>query len=79
MLFRSNKDDVVEQRRVTPGQSLVGGFRVIEKGLSAEDRVVVSTNGQAIAGNKVAPKLVTLQPPPAYRPNLAVPNQPDKK
>ncbi|HZQ01555.1 MAG TPA: efflux RND transporter periplasmic adaptor subunit [Reyranella sp.] len=58
-----NKDNVVEQRRVVPGQLLVGNLRVIEKGLTADDQVVVSTNGQAIAGNKVVPKLVTIAAP----------------
>jgi RND family efflux transporter MFP subunit len=74
-----NKDNVVEQRRVTLGQSLVGGFRVVEKGLAAEDMVVVSTNGQAIPGNKIVPRPVTLQAPPAYMPNIPAANQPDKK
>ena len=37
-----NKDDVVEQRRVTTGQLLAGGLRVIDKGLEADDRVVIT-------------------------------------
>lgn len=63
-----NKDNVVEQRRVTLGQLLVNNLRVIEKGLTAEDKVVVTTNGQAIPGNKVVPKPVKLEPPPANPP-----------
>lgn len=59
------KDDVVEQRRITAGQLLTGNFRVIDQGLTATDRVVISTNGLAVPGNKVAPKLVTLQAPAA--------------
>ncbi len=59
-----NKDDVVEQRRVTTGQLLVGNLRVIASGLTAEDRVVLSTNGQAIPGNKVVPKVTTIAAPP---------------
>ena len=35
-----NKDNVVEQRRVEPGQ-LIGELRVIRKGLTKDDRVVV--------------------------------------
>ena len=35
-----NKDNVVEQRKVEPDQ-LVGDLRVIEKGLTKDDRVVV--------------------------------------
>ncbi|HTR84281.1 MAG TPA: efflux RND transporter periplasmic adaptor subunit [Reyranella sp.] len=60
-----NKDDVVEQRHVTVGQLLPGGLRVVETGLKGDDRVVVTTNGRAIPGNKVVPKLTTLQAPPS--------------
>ena len=63
-----NKDNVIEQRRVTLGQLLVGGLRVVEKGLAEEDKLVVTTNGQAIAGNKVVPKLVKIEVPPAAPP-----------
>ncbi len=59
-----NKDNVVEQKRVTAGQLLVGDFRVIESGLAADDRVVLTTNGRAVPGNKVVPKPTTLQAPP---------------
>jgi RND family efflux transporter MFP subunit len=58
-----NKDNVVEQRRVKVGQLLVGELRAIESGLTAEDRVVVSTNGRAIPGAKVVPKQTTIQAP----------------
>jgi RND family efflux transporter MFP subunit len=47
-----NKDNVVEQRKVEPGQ-LVGDLRVIEKGLSKDDRVVVGGIMGAIPGEKV--------------------------
>jgi RND family efflux transporter MFP subunit len=47
-----NKDNVVEQRTVEPGQ-LVGELRVIEKGLSKDDRVVVGGITRAIPGQKV--------------------------
>jgi membrane fusion protein, multidrug efflux system len=60
-----NKDDVVEQRRVKTGPLLVGNLRAIESGLTAEDRVVISTNGRAIPGAKVAPKQTTIQAPAA--------------
>jgi membrane fusion protein, multidrug efflux system len=59
-----NKDNVVEQRRVTLGQLLVGGLRVIATGLTADDRVVLTTNGRAVPGGKVVPKLTTLHAPP---------------
>jgi RND family efflux transporter MFP subunit len=62
-----NKDDVVEQRRVTSGILLPGGLRVVDKGLKADDRVVVSTNGRAIPGRKVAPKVTTIQVPAAAK------------
>jgi RND family efflux transporter MFP subunit len=62
-----NKDDVVEQRRVTSGILLPGSLRVIDKGLKADDRVVISTNGRAIPGRKVAPKATTIQVPAAAK------------
>ena len=37
----ANKDDVLEQRKVELGQQ-VGELRVIEKGINADDRVVIS-------------------------------------
>jgi RND family efflux transporter MFP subunit len=49
-----NKDYVVEQRKVEPGQSY-GELRVIENGLTKDDRVVVGGIMQAIPGQKVDP------------------------
>jgi RND family efflux transporter MFP subunit len=46
-----NKDGVVEQRKVDQGQ-LVGNLRVIEKGLSKDDRVIVG-GVPAMPGQKV--------------------------
>jgi len=60
-----NKDNVVEQKRITTGQLLVGGLRVIASGLAADDRVVLTTSGKAVPGNKVAPKEGKIEPPPA--------------
>ena len=51
-----NKDDVVEQRKVEIGQT-VDDMRVIEKGLSKEDRVVVAGILRAVPGQKVDPQL----------------------
>jgi RND family efflux transporter MFP subunit len=47
-----NQDNVVEQRKVEPGQ-LVGDLRVIDKGLSKDDRVVVGGIMRAVPGEKV--------------------------
>jgi RND family efflux transporter MFP subunit len=47
-----NKDSIVEQRKVEPGQ-LVGDLRVIESGLAKDDRVVVGGIMRAIPGEKV--------------------------
>ena len=58
-----NKDNVVEQRPVKVGQLLVGNLRAIESGLSADDRVVLTTNGRAIPGARVVPKQTTIQVP----------------
>ena len=60
-----DKDNVVRQSRVKVGQLLVGGLRVIETGLTADDRVVLTTNGRAVPGGKVVPKEETIPPPPA--------------
>ena len=57
-----NKDDVVEQRRIKPGP-LVGGLRVIESGLAADDRVVVSGNQRAVPNLKVQAQPATIAPP----------------
>ena len=51
-----NKDNVVEQRKVEAGQ-LVGDLRVIDKGLTKDDRVVVGGIMRAIPGQKVDAEL----------------------
>ena len=56
------KDNVVEQRKVTIGPS-VGDLRVIDKGLAADDRVVVDGILRAIPGEKVDPQMQSLPPP----------------
>jgi RND family efflux transporter MFP subunit len=57
-----NKDNVVEQKRITTGQLVEGGLRIVASGLAPDDRVVLSTNGKAIPGNKVVPKQTTITP-----------------
>jgi RND family efflux transporter MFP subunit len=47
-----NKDEVVEQRKVEAGQ-LVGTLRVIDNGLTKDDRVVIGGIMRAIPGQKV--------------------------
>lgn len=59
-----NKDNVVEQKHIKTGQLLVGGLRVVTDGLTPDDRVVLTTNGQAVPGGKVVPKQETIPPPP---------------
>lgn len=56
-----NKDNVVEQKIVTTGQQM-GQYRVIESGLSADDRVVVGGIQRAIPGAKVDPQLTQAAP-----------------
>jgi RND family efflux transporter MFP subunit len=51
-----NKDNVVEQRKIDPGQ-LIGELRVIDKGLTKDDRVVIGGIMRAIPGQRVAPDL----------------------
>jgi hypothetical protein len=56
-----NKDNVLEQRKVTIGP-LVDTMRVIETGLSADDRVVVAGLLRAIPGQKVDPQMQAAAP-----------------
>jgi RND family efflux transporter MFP subunit len=51
-----NADNVVEQRRVKLGQ-IFGQLRVVESGLKADERVVVSGIMDAVPGQKVDPQL----------------------
>ena len=60
----AGKDDVVEQRKVETGP-LVDTIRVIESGLTAEDRVIVSGLLRAIPGQKVDPRTQAAAKPPA--------------
>ena len=62
-----NKDNVVEQRKVEIGP-LEGEMRVIEKGISADDRVVVAGIMRAIPGQKVDPRVSTAAAPPPAAP-----------
>jgi RND family efflux transporter MFP subunit len=57
-----NKDNIVEQRTVRPGQ-IEGTLRVIEEGLKPDDRVVIGGLLRAIPGQKVDPQLQTIEPP----------------
>ncbi len=54
-----NKDNIVEQRKVEPGQ-LNGDLRVIDEGLNKDDRVVIGGIMQAIPGQKVDPVAGTI-------------------
>ncbi len=62
-----NKDNVVEQRKVEIGQ-LEGDMRVIEKGINADDRVVVAGIMRAIPGQKVDPRTQTAEVTPPAAP-----------
>jgi RND family efflux transporter MFP subunit len=57
-----DKDGVVQQRGVRIGP-LQGRLRVIESGLAADDRVVISGMQKSIPGQKVAPQPATIEPP----------------
>jgi RND family efflux transporter MFP subunit len=62
-LLIADKNDVVEQRKVETGP-LVDSMRVIESGLTAGDRVIVSGLLRAIPGQKVDPQTPRSAPPP---------------
>jgi RND family efflux transporter MFP subunit len=49
-------DNVVEQRKVDIGPK-IGEFRVVEAGLSPDDRLIIRGIARAIPGQKVIPKL----------------------
>jgi multidrug efflux pump subunit AcrA (membrane-fusion protein) len=53
-----DKDNVVQQRKVEIGPE-IEGMRVIETGLSADDRVIVSGLLRAVPGEKVDPQTQT--------------------
>jgi RND family efflux transporter MFP subunit len=55
-VFVVGKDDLVEQRKVEIGP-LVDTMRVIEKGLTADDRMIVNGLLRAIPGQKVDPQM----------------------
>jgi multidrug efflux system membrane fusion protein len=57
-------NNVVEQRQVTPGP-LEGPLRVITKGLSADDKVVIGAIQRAVAGNTVTPVSGTMSAAPS--------------
>lgn len=59
-LLTVGKDNVVAQTRITIGQLLPNGLRVISTGLKADDQVVLNLNGAAIPGAKVVPKVTTI-------------------
>ncbi|TRC85949.1 efflux RND transporter periplasmic adaptor subunit [Mesorhizobium sp. WSM4303] len=59
-LLVAGKDDVIEERPVEIGQ-LVGALRVISKGITAEDRVLVSGLLTAVPGQKIEPQVKTLE------------------
>ena len=57
-----NQNDLVEQRPVQIG-ALIDGMRVIEQGVTGDDRVVVEGIQRAIAGSKVNPQEQVATPP----------------
>ena len=59
-----NKENVVEQRKVEVGP-LEGDMRVIDKGITADDRVIVDGIMRAIPGQKVTPQVKTPAAAPA--------------
>ncbi|MET1047723.1 MAG: efflux RND transporter periplasmic adaptor subunit [Hyphomicrobium sp.] len=60
----ANKDDVVEQRKVELGDH-VGDLRVVVKGLTPEDRVLISGLMTAVPGQKIEPVVTTISAPAA--------------
>ena len=77
-----NKDNVVEQRKVEIGP-LEGDMRVIDKGITADDRVLVAGIMRAIPGQKVNPQMKAAEAkaaaPPAASATPAAPAAPRAK
>ena len=69
-----NKENVVEQKPVQVGQ-LIDGMRVIDKGVTAQDWVVIDGLQRAIPGAKVTPKraeqTATGEAAPAAKPDAS--------
>ena len=61
-----DKDNVVEQRNVEIG-AVEGTLRVIEKGIKADDRVIVEGMQRAVPGQKVEPVAATAAAQPATK------------
>jgi len=59
-----DKDGMVSQRTVTPGQ-LFSPLREIDEGLEAGDRVVITNIQRAVPGQKVAPQEMMIPAPAA--------------
>jgi RND family efflux transporter MFP subunit len=55
----AGKDHVIEQRTVEIGQQ-VGDLRVVTSGINPDDRIVVSGLLTAIPGQKIEPRMKTL-------------------
>jgi RND family efflux transporter MFP subunit len=66
-VFVVNADNVVEQRKVTPG-TRVGEARVIESGLKADDRVIIGGLLRAVPGQKVDPQTRPAAPTDVKKP-----------
>ena len=58
-----NKDNVVEQRKVTTGP-VEGELRVIDDGLKADDRVVIAGLLRVIPGEKIDPQVQKIEKAP---------------
>ncbi|MFA5958736.1 efflux RND transporter periplasmic adaptor subunit [Hyphomicrobium sp.] len=61
-VYVANKDNVIEQRKIELGPQ-VGDLRVVEKGISADDRVVISGLMTVVPGQKIEPVMTTISAP----------------
>lgn len=57
--------DIVEQRTVEVGDLVEGGLRVVKRGLTPEDRVIVAGMQRAVPGSPVTPRDTVASPAPA--------------
>ncbi len=61
-VYVADKDNVIEQRKIELGPQ-VGDLRVVEKGISADDRVVISGLMTIVPGQKIEPVMTTISAP----------------
>jgi RND family efflux transporter MFP subunit len=64
MVLTVDGENVVQPKVIRPGPSQPGGLRIVRRGLTPDDRIVINGLIRARPGAKVAPKDGTIEPEP---------------